>query len=75
MDRPGLPAALAHWPPAPLRGQDDGVLGAIVIVVILVVAFPIAVLMSGAAASALLGWLLKEDADAHGDPLWKQLNY
>jgi hypothetical protein len=66
---------VAYWPHVALNGQDGRVLGALILVAILVVIFPVVVLMSGAAASALLGWLLKEDADAHGDPVWKELNY
>jgi len=39
-------------------------LGAAIIVVVLVVAIPVAVLMSGAAGAAILGWLVKTDVDA-----------
>jgi hypothetical protein len=39
------------------------VIGPIVIVVAIVIAIPVAVLMSGAAASALLGWFLRDDAE------------
>jgi len=38
--------------------------GVIIIVIVLVVAIPVGVLMSGAVASVLLGWLLKDEADA-----------
>ena len=48
---------------------------ALLIVVLLLVVFPIAVLMSGAAAAAILGWLAQRDADATGDEVWKELNY
>ena len=37
--------------------------GVIAIVVVLVVAIPVAVLMSGAVASALLGWLVNDDVE------------
>lgn len=37
--------------------------GVIIIVVVLVVAIPVGVLMSGAVASALLGFVLKEEAE------------
>lgn len=37
--------------------------GPIAIVFVLVVALPVAVLMSGAVASALLGWLLNDDVE------------
>ncbi len=43
--------------------QTKAVLGAIILVVVLLVVFPPVVLMSGGAVSALLGWLLKTDAD------------
>jgi hypothetical protein len=39
-------------------------LGAAIIVVVLVVAIPVAVLMSGAVGAAILGWLVKTDVDA-----------
>lgn len=35
----------------------------VIIVFVLVVAIPVAVLISGAVAAAALGWLLKSDAD------------
>ncbi|HEX2577061.1 MAG TPA: hypothetical protein VHK88_11980 [Aquihabitans sp.] len=38
-------------------------IGAIVLVVVLVVVIPVGVLMSGAVASALLGWLVNDDVD------------
>ena len=38
--------------------------GAILMAIVLVVVIPVAVCMSGAALAALLGWALKEDADA-----------
>ena len=52
-----------------------GVPGVVIIVVVLVVVFPIAVIMSGGIAAAILGWFLKEDADATGDEVWRELNY
>jgi hypothetical protein len=42
-------------------------LGAIILVVILVIAIPVAVCMSGAVAAALLGWSLKDDAEARNE--------
>jgi hypothetical protein len=47
----------------------------VVIIVVLLVLFPVAVLMSGAAAAAILGWSAQRDADAKGDEVWKELNY
>jgi hypothetical protein len=38
-------------------------LGPIALVIVLVVAIPVAVLMTGAVAAALLGWLIKDDVD------------
>lgn len=38
--------------------------GAIILAAILVVVIPIGVMMSGAVASAVLGWSLKDDARA-----------
>lgn len=50
-------------------------LGALIMVVVLVVVIPVGVLMTGAAMAALIGHLLKEDADAKGDEVWRDLNY
>ena len=44
-------------------GDDVAVVGAVIIVIVLVVAIPVAALMSGAVASAGLGWLLKDEVD------------
>ncbi|MGH9191519.1 MAG: hypothetical protein ACRDZ0_03480 [Acidimicrobiales bacterium] len=41
--------------------------GAILMAIVLVVVIPVAVCMSGAAVAALLGWSLKEDADARNE--------
>jgi hypothetical protein len=41
---------------------DDGVPGAIVIVVVLLL-IPVAVIMTGALAAAAIGWLVKDDVD------------
>ena len=38
-------------------------IGAVIIVICLVVALPVAVLMSGAAAAPVVGWFLKTDAE------------
>jgi hypothetical protein len=37
--------------------------GPVTIIIVLVVALPVAVLMSGGIASGLLGWLVKSDVD------------
>jgi hypothetical protein len=39
-------------------------LGGILMAVVLVVVIPVAVMMSGAVIAAVLGWSLKEDAEA-----------
>jgi hypothetical protein len=41
--------------------------GAIIIAIVLVVVIPVAVCMSGAAVAALLGWSLKDDAEARNE--------
>jgi hypothetical protein len=44
--------------------DDDGdVLGVVIIAIVLVVVIPVAVLVSGAFASAGLGWLLKDEVE------------
>jgi hypothetical protein len=45
-------------------GHHGRMLGPAIIVVILVVAIPVAVLMSGAIGAGILGWLVKSDVDA-----------
>jgi hypothetical protein len=44
-------------------GQDGFMSGAIIIIIVLVVAIPVTVLISGGIASALLGYFLKEEVD------------
>ena len=82
-----LPAPLAHgvaWtmkrcgacrPGAAAAGMMAAVPGVVIIVVVLVVVFPVVVIMSGAVAAGVLGWFLKQDTDATGDEIWKELNY
>ena len=41
-----------------------GVLGAAIIVVVLVIVIPVSVLMSGSIGALLIGWFLRDDADA-----------
>lgn len=38
-------------------------IGPVVILIVIVVAIPVGLLMSGAAASAILGWFLRDDAE------------
>jgi hypothetical protein len=40
------------------------VLGAIILAVVIVIVLPIAFMLSGAVAAALLGWSLKSEAEA-----------
>jgi hypothetical protein len=52
------------------------VLGAVIIVVIVVVALPVAYLMTGGVLSAIVGWALKSGAEAtHPDSELTELNY
>ncbi len=39
-------------------------LGVVIIIVVLVIAIPVAVIMSGAALAGVLGWFLKDNAEA-----------
>lgn len=39
--------------------------GAVLIVIVVVVAIPVGVLVSGAVASALIGWLIEDDVREH----------
>ena len=41
--------------------------GAILMVIVLVLVIPVAVLVSGAVVAALLGWSLKDDAEARNE--------
>jgi membrane glycosyltransferase len=41
--------------------------GAILMVIVLVLVIPVAVCMSGAVVAALLGWSIKEDAEARNE--------
>lgn len=41
--------------------------GAVLMVIVLVLAIPVAVCMSGAVVAALLGWSLKADAEARNE--------
>jgi hypothetical protein len=43
--------------------QDGVVISVVLIVIVLLVVIPVGVLVSGAALSGVLGWLLKSDAD------------
>jgi hypothetical protein len=39
-------------------------LGALIVAAVIVVVLPVGLMMSGALASAVIGWALKDDADA-----------
>ncbi len=51
------------WAKHAQMGQTEAVLGAAVLIVVLLVVFPPMVIMSGGGMAALLGLLLKADAD------------
>ena len=53
-------ASLRFEPPP---GQDVHMPGAVAIIIVLVVAIPVAVLISGGFASGLLGYFLKDEAE------------
>ncbi len=42
-------------------------IGVAIIVVVLVVAIPVAVLVSGGVGAAIIGWVLRTDADARNE--------
>ena len=51
-------------------------LGAAIIVVVIVVALPVAYLMTGGVLSAVMGWSLKNEAEAtHPNSELTELNY
>ena len=51
-------------------------LGAVIIVIVVVVALPVAYLMTGGVLSAVMGWALKSNAeDTHPDSELTELNY
>lgn len=51
------------WPAEVATGDDGAMIGAAAIVVVLVIAIPVGVLVSGALASAILGFFLKDDVE------------
>lgn len=44
--------------------HDGAMLGAAIIVLVLVIAIPVAVLMSGSVGALIIGWFLRNEADA-----------
>jgi hypothetical protein len=51
-------------------------IGAVLIVIVLVIAIPVGVMMSGGAFAAVLGWALKDNAAAeHADSELLDTNY
>lgn len=62
--------------PQGLRIWHDGaVIGVAIIVVVLLVAIPVGVLMSGGIGAAVIGWVLREDVDSrHEDSELLDLN-
>ena len=64
----GLPVVVARkaargWKSPPDPGDDVSMFGPIAIVIILIVGIPVSVMMSGAIASALIGWLVSDDVN------------
>ncbi len=53
----GCPEGVGIW-------HDDTVIGVAIIVVVLLVAIPVGVLMSGGIGAAVIGWVLREDVDS-----------
>lgn len=51
----------------PGSGTMAGVLGAAIIVVVLVIAIPVSVLMSGSIGAGVIGWFLRDDADKRNE--------
>lgn len=49
------------------RWQTEPMIGAVLMILLLVVVMPVGILMSGALAAALLGGILKKDADTTHD--------
>jgi hypothetical protein len=45
-------------------GHDHPVIGGLIIAVVLLFVLPVVLLLSGAVGSAVMGWLLKENAEA-----------
>lgn len=52
-----------RWHSAPKARHDGAMIGPILIAVVLVIAMPVAVIMSGAVVSGLLGFFIKDDVD------------
>ena len=62
-----------RWVPP---GDDGGMAGAFIIVIVCVAVIPVGVLMSGGVASGLLGFFLKSEADkANADSELLETNY
>lgn len=55
--------ARERWRAAHNSCDDGAMVGPVIIVIVLVVALPVGVLISGAIASALLGWLVNDDVE------------
>lgn len=50
-------------------------LGGVIFAAVLLVVFPVLVIMSGPPVAAIIGWLLKDDAERRaGDSVWTDLN-
>jgi hypothetical protein len=56
-------ARTLHWHQTRRTGNDEGVVGAIIIAIVLVVALPVVVLMSSVLVAAGLGYVLMDEAE------------
>ena len=50
-------------PAFPRHGTMTAMLGAAIIVFVLVIAIPVGVMMGGALASVIIGWIVRNDVD------------
>jgi len=56
--------------------KDDGVLGAVIIVLVIVVILPVTYLITGGVVAAIVGWALKANGeDTHPDSELTACNY
>lgn len=49
-------------------------LGALILAAVILIVMPVGMIMTGGVISAILGTVLKQDADANGEEVWRQHN-
>ncbi len=49
-------------------------LGAFILAAVILVVMPVGIIMTGGIISAILGAVLKQDADANGEEIWRHHN-